>query len=127
MATHRIKRRGCHGMVTAETAVVLPFLVAFTFLLLWIIGLGITQVRLTDASQQAARAVARGDSAADAKAAARSIASSDVKVSVNSEHGYVTVVVSADTHPPLLPSVGSQRLSSETVAALEPHIHENDE
>lgn len=106
-------------MVTAETAVILPFLVLIALLLLWIVGLGVTQVRLTDASQQAARMVARGESHGTAKDEAQAIAGDDADVSVRTEHGYVTVTVHTQAHPPLVTSVGSQSMSAETVASLE--------
>lgn len=106
-------------MVTAETAVILPFLVALTFLLLWVVGLGISQVRVTDASRQAARMIARGDSTDVAKSTARQAAGSDADVVIESAHGYVTVSVSAHAKPPFMPSIGTQEMSSQTVAAVE--------
>ena len=54
-------------MVTAELATIAPFAVAFAFLLLWIVSLGLTQIRITDASREAARMVARGESVQDAR------------------------------------------------------------
>ncbi|MCW2549867.1 MAG: hypothetical protein JWN96_4327, partial [Mycobacterium sp.] len=48
-------------MVTAELATIAPFGVAFAFVLLWIVSLGFTQIRIADASREAARMVARGD------------------------------------------------------------------
>ena len=34
------------GMVTAELATIAPFAVAFAFLLLWVVSLGLTQIRI---------------------------------------------------------------------------------
>ena len=48
------------GMVTAETATIAPFLMVVVLLLMWVVSLGITQVRLVDASREAARVMARG-------------------------------------------------------------------
>ncbi len=48
-------------MVTAETAMVVPFLVALTLVLAAAAMVGITQVRLVDAAREGARMAARGD------------------------------------------------------------------
>ena len=49
------------GMVTAETALVLPIVTAFVMTLVWLISVGISEVRLVDVARDAARAIARGD------------------------------------------------------------------
>ncbi|MGH1561187.1 TadE family type IV pilus minor pilin [Mumia sp. DW29H23] len=54
-------RRREAGMVTAETAMVMPFLVALAFALVWATTIGVTQVRLVDAAREGARMAARGD------------------------------------------------------------------
>jgi hypothetical protein len=54
--------------VTAEAAVVLPVVALFALGMLWMIGLGVAQVQLVDAARDTARSVARGDSAAVARA-----------------------------------------------------------
>jgi hypothetical protein len=61
-------RRHDDGYVTAESAVVLPVVALFALGMLWMIGLGVTQVRLVDAARDAARSLARGDAAAVARA-----------------------------------------------------------
>ncbi|TNC49766.1 pilus assembly protein [Mumia zhuanghuii] len=48
-------------MVTAETAMVVPFLVALALALVWMVNLGVVQVRLVDAAREGARMSARGD------------------------------------------------------------------
>jgi len=50
--------------VIAETAIAIPCLLAVGAALLWAIGIGTTTLALADAAGQAARAVARGESAA---------------------------------------------------------------
>ncbi|WP_370617344.1 TadE family type IV pilus minor pilin [Mumia sp. Pv 4-285] len=55
------RRRSERGMVTAETAMVVPFLVALTLALAAAAAVGITQVRLVDAAREGARMAARGD------------------------------------------------------------------
>jgi len=108
-------------MVTAELATIAPFAVAFAFLLLWVVSLGLTQIRIADASREAARMIARGESVQDATAVARKHAPAGAEVSVDTESGTVTVTVTARSRMPLpyFSGVGSQQLDSESVAAVE--------
>ncbi|WP_332663383.1 TadE family type IV pilus minor pilin [Aeromicrobium sp.] len=108
-------------MVTAELATIAPFAVAFAFLLLWVISLGLTQIRITDASREAARMIARGEPVQDAKEVARKHAPAGAKVSVDTESGTVTVIVTARSRMPLpyFSAIGSQELDSSSVAAVE--------
>ena len=57
--------------MTAEAAIVVPIMAAFALALVWLITLGIAQVRAVDAARDAAREMARGDDAAAAVSAAR--------------------------------------------------------
>ncbi len=109
------------GMVTAELATIAPFAVAFAFLLLWVISLGLTQIRITDASREAARMIARGEAVHDAKAVAREHAPRGATVSVDHGRGTVTVTVAARSRMPLpfFSSVGAQEMDSSSVAAVE--------
>lgn len=108
-------------MVTAEFAVLLPFGVAFAFLLLWVISLGITQVRTVDASREAARMIARGDDIKAAVRAAREDAPDDAKVTTKQADGFITVTVTAKSAGliPYFSGVGAQTLSATAVAADE--------
>ncbi len=108
-------------MVTAELATIAPFAVAFAFLLLWIVSLGLTQVRITDASREAARMIARGEAVQDAKDVARRHAPAGAKVSVDTESGLVTVTVTARSRMPLpyFSSVGSRTMKADSVATVE--------
>ena len=108
-------------MVTAELATIAPFGVAFAFLLLWVVSLGLTQIRITDASREAARMIARGEAVQDAKDVARKHAPPGAKVAVDTESGTVTVTVTARSRMPLpyFASVGSQEMDSASVAAVE--------
>ncbi len=108
-------------MVTAELAVVMPFGLAFAFMLLWLVSLGVTQVRLVDASREAARMVARGDSISVATSAARHEAPNDAKVTAKSTNGYVTVTVTSDSAIPipLFAHIGARTLTATAVAADE--------
>ncbi|MEO8329674.1 MAG: TadE family type IV pilus minor pilin [Candidatus Nanopelagicales bacterium] len=61
------RRRREDGMVTAETAVVLPVLVMLLVVLLGVIGHAVDQVRAIDAARTAARMAARGELVDDVK------------------------------------------------------------
>lgn len=109
-------------MVTAETAVVLPVLAALTFLLLWTVSLGITQVKLVDTAREAARMTARGDPADVVRQAAQRMAPEGSQVDIDDDGGATTVVVAVDARPDMpilghLPQVG---LRARSVTASEP-------
>lgn len=108
-------------MVTAELATIAPFGVAFAFLLLWIVSLGFTQVRIADASREAARMVARGDETSKAENVALHQAPDGAKVSVSSTKGLVTVTVTARSRMPVpfFSGIGARTMTSSSVAADE--------
>lgn len=108
-------------MVTAELATIAPFGVAFAFLLLWVVSLGLTQVRIADASREATRMVARGDTAGDAKTVAIRQSPGGAHVTVSSARGLVTVTVTARSRMPVpfFSGIGARTMRSSSVAALE--------
>lgn len=108
-------------MVTAEMAVLMPFGVAFAFLLLWAVSLGITEVRLVDASREAARMIARGDSIETATRAAREDAPDRAQVKTSTADGFVTVTVTAKSASviPYFTGIGARTLKATAVAADE--------
>lgn len=108
-------------MVTAETAVLAPFAVAFAMLLLWVVSLGFTQVQLVDAAREGARIVARGEPESVAVDAARRQAPPGATVRVSAEDGLVTVEVSARSQLPVpfFKHVGSRTLRATSVSADE--------
>lgn len=116
-----MRRHDERGMVTAELATIAPLAVAFAFLLLWIVSLGLTQVRIADASREAARVVARGEPVSVSEELARRQSPSGSKVSVTSEDGLVTVTVVVRSRMPLpfFSGIGSRRLESASIAAQE--------
>lgn len=121
-ATHRpIARRRERGMVTAELMTIAPLAVAFTFLLLWFISLGLTQLRLADASRESARMLARGESAHAAEAMAERYAPDGATVHVTTDDGIVTVTVRARSRLPIpfFSGIGSRSMDSTSVAAQE--------
>jgi len=108
-------------MVTAELATIAPFAAAFAFLLVWIVSLGLSQVRVTDAAREGARLVARGETAATATRAAQRLAPSGAKVHIDTDDGVVTVRVEATSGPdlPILSAVGRQRVDATSTAVVE--------
>lgn len=94
-------RRGDHrGSVTAEAAIVLPVVAAFVLALVWLITVGIAQVRAVDAARDTARALARGDEQASAVTSGLRSAPAGADVSVSHTGGWVTVkVTSVQTAP----------------------------
>lgn len=109
------------GMVTAELMTIAPLAVAFAFLLLWIVSLGLTQVRLADASRESARMIARGEQMHDAEAVARRYAPGGATVRVSDGDGLVTVTVRVRSRLPIpfFTGVGSRSMASTSVAATE--------
>ena len=107
-------------MVTAETAVVLPVLIALTVLLIWVLSLGILQVRCLDAAREAARLAARGD-AQQAHAVAAQAAPDDARIAIVETDGLVTVTVTVAARPdfPLLAHLPAVSLSARAVSASE--------
>ncbi len=81
-------------MVVAESAVVIPVLLLVLAVALSALSVGIDQVRCVDAARVAARATARGDSAATAADLARASAPAGARVAVQSGADVSVVVVS---------------------------------
>lgn len=75
------------GMVTAETAAVLPVLALVTAVALWGIGAVAAQVRCEDAAREAARAVARGEPSPQVRLAATQAAPAGSVVTVSAAAG----------------------------------------
>ncbi|WP_229660825.1 TadE family type IV pilus minor pilin [Marmoricola endophyticus] len=116
-----MRRRDERGAVTAEAAVVLPVLVLVTVALAWLVSLGVAQVRVVDASREAARALARGESQGTAVALARRVAPGGASVRTDATGTTVRSVVVAPVRGPggvfgALPTV---RVRAEAVALKE--------
>jgi hypothetical protein len=113
MPTFRDQR----GMVTAEAALALPLIAAFCLVMLWMLTLGIAQIRTVDAARDAARALARGEDRAAAVSSAGRSAPGGARVSFTESAGTVTASVSARISAPSwllvpLPSVGVESRST---------------
>ena len=82
-------------MITAETAVVLPVLVALLALLLGVLGHGLDQAKAVDAARNGARAAARGESPSAIKQAVIAEAPPGSQVQIDVSGSRVTVDVAA--------------------------------
>lgn len=109
------------GAATAELALGIPLLVALTAGLVWMLAVGAAQVRVVDASREAARIVARGDDVASAEAVALRIAPESAEVRIHVGDAEVVVTTSARVSGPggLLGSLPGVTVSSESVAVVE--------
>jgi hypothetical protein len=99
----------------------IPLLVSLTVGLVWLLTLGVDQVRMVDAAREAARAVARGDAVAEAEARGRQVAPEGSVVSVSVSDGEAVATARGGAGPPgglfgFLPAV---TLHAEAVAAVE--------
>ncbi|MEV5316863.1 TadE family type IV pilus minor pilin [Streptomyces sp. NPDC052687] len=113
------ERRGAHrddGFVTAESAVVLPVLVAVAMALVWGLLVMAAQIQCVDAARTGARAAARQDSADAVVAVAREAAPRGAKVTVAREGDRVRVVVAVA--PPVLGDLPFE-VREEAVASVE--------
>ncbi|SCD59362.1 hypothetical protein GA0115251_114242 [Streptomyces sp. TverLS-915] len=109
-------RGGDEGTVTAESAVVLPLLVAVTLALVWALFAAAAQVRCVDAAGAGARSAARQDPEARTVATARKVAPDGARVRVEREGDLVRVTVTAEAPGPGGLGV---RLGSSAVALAE--------
>jgi Flp pilus assembly protein TadG len=113
-------RRDQRGAVTAELALGIPLLVSVTIGLVWLLTIGIAEVRVVDAARETARATARGD--AESVAVARGLqVVPGAAVSVTTRDGQVIATASDRVPPPgglfgFLPSVS---VHAEAVTAAE--------
>lgn len=119
--THEDGRREA-GAVTAETAVVLPLIAVFTLTMVWLVCLGLTQVRALDAARETARAAARSDGQAGALSLGRRVAPDGSLIALRRTGGTVVVQVSSPVRGPagLLGRLSGVHVHAEAVAAEEP-------
>ncbi|NYE36721.1 Flp pilus assembly protein TadG [Nocardioides cavernae] len=115
------RARGEAGAATAELALGIPLLVALTAGLVWMLAVGAAQVRVIDASREAARVVARGDDVAAAEAVALRIAPDGARVRVALGDAQVVVTTSARVRGPggLLGALPGVTVTSDAVATVE--------
>ena len=116
-----MRRRGERGAATAELAMALPLLIAVTVGLVWLLSVGLAQIRAVDAARETARAVARGDSQAEALQRGRAVAPAGSQVSVHDDGVEVRAVVVGRISGPggLFGALPGVTVSAEAVAASE--------
>lgn len=114
------------GMVTAEIAVSLTGLVIVLLGLLWVVGVVGAQLRCVDAARDTARALARGESVADAKAEGERSAPDGARFAVQVGDGSATVRVSVRVKPtaPVLSRLPGVLVHSKAVVSTEPGVDE---
>lgn len=107
--------------MTAETAVVLPVLIAVTMALVWLISVGVAQVRVVDAARETARAAARDEATAQAIELGSRVAPQGARFSVVDQGAIVRVKVTARVHGPggLLGFLPGVDVDSSAIAAKE--------
>lgn len=114
-----LRRRGNDaGMVTAETAVVLPVLVLSLALLLAVIGQALDQVKAVDAARSGARLAARGESEPYIREQVLSEAPPGSVVKINHEGAEVRVSVTAPGRQ-LLGPLALPHVAASVVALVE--------
>jgi Flp pilus assembly protein TadG len=91
-------RRNDRGMVTAETAVVLPILVMLALVAVTMVAVAQARVRCADAAQVAARAVARGDTQ-NAESLAQRAAGGAVRITTSATSADTTVIARLPLRP----------------------------
>ncbi|WGL52828.1 TadE family type IV pilus minor pilin [Nocardioides sp. BP30] len=109
------------GAATAELVAVLPVLVAVVLGMVWLLSLGVAQVRTVDAARETARALARGDPPATAIDHGRQVGVAGTSLLIDEPAGQVRARASVRVHGPggvlgFLPGV---RLHATAVAASE--------
>ena len=114
-------RRDQRGAATAELAMAVPLLVALTVGLVWLLSVGLAQIRMVDAAREAARAAARGETVAEAESRGSEVAPAGSRVAMDTVGDQVTVTVTGSARPPagLLGFLPAVTLHAEAVAAVE--------
>jgi Flp pilus assembly protein TadG len=114
-------RRDQRGAATAELAMAVPLLVALTVGLVWLLSVGLAQIRMVDAAREAARAAARGETTAQAEAQAQEVAPVGTRVELSTAGDQVTVTVTGSSRPPggLLGFLPAVTLQAQAVTAVE--------
>jgi hypothetical protein len=109
------------GAVTAELALALPTLLAVTAGLVWLLAVGVGQIRTVDAARETARALARGDDPAEAVAIGERVAPDGVRISVTRAGDRVVVRARGRVAGPggLFGGLPGAELDAEAVAVAE--------
>jgi Flp pilus assembly protein TadG len=113
-------RRDQRGAATAELALGIPLLVSLTIGLVWLLTIGLAQVRMVDAARETARAGARGDTEAAAVARGLEVAPG-ARVVLSVHDGQVVATASDTVSPPggLLGFLPGAHVHAEAVTSSE--------
>lgn len=113
--------RSERGAVTAELALALPTLLAVTAALVWLLAVGVGQIRTVDAARETARALARGDDPSEAIAIGERVAPEGVRLSVTRSGERVVVQARGRMAGPggLFRGLPGAELDAEAVAVTE--------
>ncbi len=113
-------RRDQRGAATAELAMSIPLLVSLTIGLVWLLSVGVAQVRMVDAAREAARATARGDPVDEAVSRGERVAPGST-VTVTVSDGTAMATASGAVEPPggLLGFLPAVSLQARAVTAVE--------
>lgn len=116
------KARDQHGMVTAETAIVLPVAVMMLLAGMWVVGVVVAHIRCQDAARDTARALARGDAHGTAESIGARAAPPGAEIQIDRQGADVRVVVVAEVRSdrPLLRWAPTVRATGSAVVQLEP-------
>ena len=108
------------GAATVELAMGIPVLVSLTIGLVWLLTIGVAQVRMVDAARETARAGARGDSAPAAVARGHRVAPG-AEVTLTTSGGDVVATASDVVAAPggLLGFLPDVRVHAEAVTTAE--------
>ena len=93
------QRRRDAGMVTAETAILLPALAMLLAGLLWVLAAVVGELRCIDAAREADRLAARGDPTSQAVAVGRELSPAGARVAISRRNGRVIATVRARQAP----------------------------
>lgn len=117
-----MERRDESGVVTAETATVLPVLVLVAAALAWMVAFGVNQARAEGAARETARAIARGDGESTSTELGRRIAPPGSIISVRDDGDAVVVTVRAQLSGPggILGFLPGRTVRAQAVTAREP-------
>lgn len=100
----------------------LPLLIALTWALVWLLSLGVAQVRVVDAARETARGLARGDQTAAAVAAGRQVAPAGTRIIVADADDQIRVTATAEVDGPggLFAFVPAATVTATAVTVREP-------
>lgn len=119
--SRRTRPGGERGAVTAELALGLPLLLGLTVGLVWLLAAGAAQIRVVDGAREAARMLARGDSASASLARAADVAGPGSRFRIEQRGGEVEVTLTRPFAGPggLLEALPDVDLRAVAVAATE--------